>query len=78
MIMEKTYCPYCHPTDPTPLNVETIKYSGLEMTLLRNGSNAFRVRHFSDDDCEIFDCQDVVLIRFCPMCGRNLYLRKER
>lgn len=76
--MQNTYCLYCHNSDPTPLNVETITYSGLEITMLRNGSNALRVRHFEDAQCTIFDHQEVVLINYCPMCGRSMRSRKQK
>ena len=32
------YCPYCHKSDPSPLNVETVKYSGLEVSLIGHGT----------------------------------------
>ncbi len=67
----QTYCPYCHPADPKPLNVETIKYSGLEFMLIARGS-VLRCRSYKNADDELYDSQDMVLIQYCPMCGRNV------
>lgn len=66
------YCPYCHPSDPKPLNVETIKYSGLELKIVGR-SQILRCRSFEDDDCLHFDTQDCVIINYCPMCGRDVH-----
>lgn len=66
------YCPYCHKSDPRPLNVETVKYSGLEVSIVGHGT-VLRVRNFSDDECVNFDHQDAIIINYCPMCGRHLH-----
>lgn len=64
-------CPYCESDTNAfePLN-ETIDYSGIEMSLNRQGM--LRVRtYFLMTDGRIFDSQDVINIKFCPMCGRK-------
>lgn len=66
------HCPYCHKSDPRPLNVETVKYSGLEVSMVGRAT-VLRVRHFSDEECVHFDHQDAILINYCPMCGRHLH-----
>ena len=43
------YCPYCHKSDPRPLNVKTIKYSGLEVSMVGRAT-VLRVRHFPDEE----------------------------
>ena len=66
------YCPYCHKSDPRPLNAETVKYSGLEVSMVAR-STVLRVRNFPDDECVHFDHQDAIIINYCPMCGRHLH-----
>ena len=69
---EEVDCPYCHKSDPRPLNAETVKYSGLEVSMVGRAT-VLRVRNFSDDECVNFDHQDAIIINYCPMCGRHLH-----
>lgn len=63
-------CPYCKTdnNDFILLN-QTADYSGIQMCLNRQGM--FRVRYF-DIDGDVFVSQDIINIKYCPMCGRNL------
>ena len=62
-------CPYCEAdnNDFIPLN-QTVNYSGIEMSLNRQG--VLRIR-FGYADCSYFESQDIVNIQYCPMCGRK-------
>ena len=66
----QVFCQFCHPSDPKPLNAESIEYSGLEFMLIGRGS-VLRCRSYKDDN-KFYDSQDMVLIQYCPMCGRNV------
>lgn len=48
---------------------ETMDYSGLEFALMKN---VIRVRYFPTHKYDIFKTQDILPIKFCPMCGRRL------
>ena len=63
-------CPYCEADDNQfiPLN-ETKDYSGIEISLNKQGM--MRIR-FGYADCVCFESQDIVNIKYCPMCGRKL------
>lgn len=71
-------CKYCESRDFTPLN-STTDYSGIEMSL--NDQGILRVRsssiHESGTNAKVtrnqylFDSQDIVNIKYCPMCGRR-------
>lgn len=50
-----------------PLN-NTVEYSGLEMSMSAKGMLRCRAYMFKDR----FETQDVVEIKYCPMCGRKL------
>lgn len=65
-------CKYCSysPDYNVPLNMTSIEYSRIEMLILGN-TGILRCRHFPNYD-ELFDAQDIVLINYCPMCGRRL------
>lgn len=65
----QAFCPYCHPSDPKPLNEASIKYSGLEFMLVGRAS-VLRCRSYKNEDDWLYDSQDMVLIKYCPMCGR--------
>ena len=61
-------CEYCKSqTEFIPLNI-TADYSGLEFALC---GNMLRVR-YSSNDYKHFEAQDLINIKFCPMCGRKL------
>ena len=63
-------CPYCEENDNgfVILN-ETKDYSGIEVGMNKQG--IMRVR-FGYADCALFESQDVINIKYCPMCGRKL------
>lgn len=65
--MEKR-CPYCEAdnNDFIPLN-QTVDYSGIEMSLNKQGM--LRVRYY-DFNGDTFVVQDIVNIKCCPMCGK--------
>ena len=48
------------------------EYSGIEMAL--NPQGMFRVRVL--DSCDSFTTQDIVTIKYCPMCGRKFRMDK--
>ena len=60
-------CPYCEAdnNDFVPLN-QTVEYSGIEMSLNRQGM--LRVRFYNDVN-HIWFSEDIVNIKSCPMCG---------
>lgn len=60
-------CEYCEEKEGfTPLS-NTSEYSGLEISMNRNW---IRCRAYMGK--EIFVTQDVVSIKYCPMCGKKL------
>lgn len=61
-------CPYCESetNDFVPMN-QTVEYSGIEMSVNRQGM--LRVRVLDDDGG--FTTQDIVEIRSCPLCGKR-------
>lgn len=67
-------CKYCEHenNDFVPLN-QTVDYSGIEMSLSRQG--VLRIRYYkpcehpSSDD--ILCSQDFINVKFCPICGRK-------
>ena len=68
-------CKYCSRSDNdfVPLN-DTVKYSGIEMSLNRQGM--LRTRYY-DDSSHIWLSEDIVNISFCPICGRKLAEENE-
>ena len=62
-------CKYCNREDNdfVMLN-ETAEYSGLEITMNKQGM--LRIRHYSSN--ALWATQDVVNIKYCPICGRKL------
>ena len=64
-------CKYCNRKDNdfVPLN-KTIDYSGLEMSLNRQGM--LRVRYYEQGKYDLWYSEDIVNINFCPICGRKL------
>ena len=61
-------CAYCDSdnNDFVQLN-QTFGYSGIEMSLNRQGM--LRVRYYENGDNN-FVSQDIINIKFCPNCGR--------
>ncbi len=60
-------CPYCESdSNDFVLVNQTTDYSGIEIALNRQG--ILRVRVFEND--EIFTTQDIVELKFCPLCGK--------
>lgn len=61
-------CKYCNSKDNdfVMLN-DTAEYSYIEMALNRQGM--LRVRSY--DETEIWFSEDIVNVKFCPMCGRK-------
>lgn len=66
-------CPYCESVtnDFLPMN-QTVEYSGIEMALNCQGMLRVRVLDCSDDSPTIgLAAQDIVEIKYCPMCGKR-------
>lgn len=61
-------CPYCEAetNDFVEIN-QYADYCGIEVSLNRQG--LLRVRTYNDER-DSFDSQDVVEIKYCPLCGR--------
>lgn len=63
-------CKYCGRTDNDfVLLNETADYSGIEISL--NSQGMLRGRYY-DDSSHIWFSEDIINIKFCPMCGRKL------
>lgn len=62
-------CDYCGGKDNSfvPMN-QNKEYSGIEMALNRQGMLRVRAGCAQNGD---FETQDIVNIRYCPLCGRN-------
>ncbi len=66
-------CEYCDKNAEgfQPLNRDTVDYNGgLEIALHKKGM--LRIRNFPDGYDGHFDGQDIVNIKYCPMCRRYL------
>lgn len=64
-------CKFCKPNPYNEfvlINKETTEYSGIEIALHSKGM--LRCRYYGVD--EIFKSQDVVNIKFCPFCGKEI------
>lgn len=61
-------CPYCESetTDFIPMN-QTAEYSSIEISLNRQGMLRVRVL----DEYEGYETQDIVEVKYCPLCGKN-------
>lgn len=61
-------CRYCHGFNHRfiPLH-NTSAYSGVEIAV--NSQGMLRVRVLNE--CDVFTTQDIVNIKYCPMCGRK-------
>lgn len=67
---EPVHCPYCTPTmHNLPLNKESVDYSMLEVKIIGRGQ-VLRVRNLTPDG--LFDGQDMIIINYCPICGKNV------
>ena len=63
-------CNFCKKNNDNsfvPLN-ETVDYSGIEIAIHEKGM--LRCRYFENE--ETFKSQDVINIKYCPMCGDTL------
>ena len=63
-------CQYCEQrscNDFVPMN-QTMEYSGIELAL--NSQGMLRVRYYTDDS-KVWCSQDIVEIKYCPLCGRK-------
>ena len=66
----KPVCPYCTPTvNNLPLNSDSIGHSMLEVKIIGRGQ-VLRVRNLTPDG--LYGSQDMILINFCPICGKNV------
>lgn len=67
---KQSKCDYCS-GEGSLLN-DTSEYSGIENVLLTGKNlNLIRTRYFpKDNSCHI--ATDVIHIKYCPMCGREL------
>jgi hypothetical protein len=63
----------CWCTETEYLSLNDPHYSGIEMVLFPR-SKMIRTRVYWTQDIEhgIFDTQDVVNVKYCPLCGREL------
>lgn len=63
-------CKYCENKNNNFVILnETTDYSGIEMALNRQG--VLRVRYY-EDDSQIWFSEDMINIKFCPICGRKI------
>ena len=64
-------CKYCeHENNDFVILNDTVEYSNIEMALNRQGM--LRVRYFEQGKYDLFYSQDIINVKFCPMCGRKL------
>lgn len=66
-------CPYCEANTNQfyPIN-HTIEYSGVDISLNRQGMLRVRVLDYTDDPQTIgLLTQDIVEIKYCPLCGKK-------
>lgn len=63
-------CPYCDTinNDFVAMN-QTVEYSGIELAMNRQGM--LRARYY-DVNGDTFETQDIVEIKYCPMCGKQI------
>ena len=63
-------CKYCHPQHSGVMYVmNNPEYSGIEIAMHRSGE--LRVRYY-EEDSDTHVAQDNIIMKFCPMCGRDL------
>lgn len=64
-------CKYCeHENNDFVILNDTVEYSYIEMALNRQGM--LRVRCYEQSECDLCFSQDIINVKFCPMCGRKL------
>ena len=64
-------CKYCeHENNDFVVLNETTDYSGIEMALNRQG--VLRVRYYEQGKCDLWFSQDIINVKFCPICGRKI------
>jgi hypothetical protein len=69
-----TKCPYCEcGTNEFEVLNQTAEYSGIELSVNRQGMLRARVL----DDNGGFLTQDIVKIRYCPLCGKRFVKELE-
>ena len=68
--IEDSKCPYCETdnNDFVMMN-QTVEYSGIEMSINRQGM--LRVRVYEDNNILLWDFEDIINIKYCPLCGRK-------
>ena len=49
---------------------DTKDYSGMEIAINRQGM--LRVRYYMYNGIDRFESQDILNIKYCPLCGRKL------
>lgn len=68
--MKETKCKYCkHKNNDFVILNETKDYSGIEIALNRQGM--LRVRYYEGYN-QLWSTEDVINIKFCPICGRKI------
>ena len=62
-------CQYCDSdcNDFVVMN-QTMEYSGIELTINRQGM--LRARYYGINR-DVFETQDIIEIKYCPLCGRK-------
>lgn len=73
-------CKYCEneTNDFIEIN-DTFRYSGIEMSMNRQGMLRVRVDLGpSELHKNVFETEDIVNIKFCPFCGKKLKRRYQR
>lgn len=64
-------CKYCEANrygDFVVIN-DTKEYSGIEMAI--NCQGMLRVRYYKYNGIDSFESQDILNVKYCPMCGRK-------
>ena len=63
-------CKFCEPNKDNSFVIlnETVDYSGIEFALHEKGM--LRCRYYGGK--ENFESQDIINIKFCPICGTEL------
>lgn len=64
-------CQYCEPRNGNDFVVmnDTKEYSGMEMAI--NCQGMLRVRYYQYNGIDRFESQDILNVKYCPMCGRK-------
>lgn len=65
-------CKYCeHENNAFVMLNETAEYSGIEIAMNRQGVLRVRYHELEISNREFYT-QDIVQVKFCPMCGRKM------